>query len=317
MRQTRIVRPVYAESFRCIGPSCEDNCCCQDWRIDVDRATYEKYRTIPPGPLRTLIDASILLSPDATQGSNPDRFAQIRLSPANPCPLLSADRLCQVQVEFGEAYLPKVCANYPRRIHSIDGLEEKPPALSCPEAARLVLLNPYLLASFEEHPRLATWDDSPKTSHRLGYYFWPLREFSLGLLRNRDYPLWQRMFLLGSFSRRLDSIVQDGRDRGLPALLRDFSAAVAAGSLRSSMETIPADPALQFDFLLRLVMQRLDSAYRSPRLVESLNAFIRGVGYGSETTSRARSHSTPRPINATSCPSSRNTRTFWRTTCST
>ena len=284
MRQSRIVRPVYAERFRCIGSDCEDSCCCQDWRVDIDRAAYEKYQTIPPGALRTLIDDCVIRSTEVAAASHPDYFAQIRVSPSTPCPLLSADRLCRMQTELGETYLPKVCASYPRRIHTIDSLEESPLSLSCPEAARLVLLDPDLLASNEARPHEVHWDDGATAAHGLRYYFWPLREFSLGLVRNRAYPLWQRMFLLGSFSRRLNAFAQDPSNRGLPAFLRDFSAAVDAGTLRSSMNGIPADLALQFDFLLRLVAQHLNAVNRNPRMVETLQAFIRGVGYGSEAT---------------------------------
>jgi lysine-N-methylase len=188
-------------------------------------------------------------------------------------------------VELGEAYLSKACAHYPRRILTIDNIVESPPSLSCPEAARLVLLNPSLMETYDPAAHIAVWNDSQKSAHPLQYFFWPLREFSFSLIRNRAYPLWQRIFLLGSFSRRLNAIAHDAKpDSCVPAVLRDFSAAVGSGTLRSSMEVIPANPALQFDFLLRLVLQRLDGVHRNPRLIETLNAFILGVDYGREAT---------------------------------
>jgi lysine-N-methylase len=275
---------VYAEKFRCIGPACDDNCCSQDWRVDIDRPTWDKYQTLPAGSLRTRIDASIHLAPESAQAEDPDHFAQLLISPTHPCPMLSHERLCQIQVELGEGYLSKVCVTYPRRTLTIDNIHESPLSLSCPEAARLVLLDPSLMEAYDAHSSYYQWDDSQKILRPLKYYLWPLREFAVHLIRNRSYPLWQRMFLLGSFSRRLSLIVRSELDRSIPTLLRDFSAAVNAGALRPSMETIPADPALQFDFLLRLVVQRLARVSQNSRLIETLDAFVCGVGFEPEST---------------------------------
>jgi lysine-N-methylase len=60
--RTRLLRPEYAERFRCISPTCEDSCCV-GWRVDIDKATYMKYQSISPGSLRVLIDANIVLMP--------------------------------------------------------------------------------------------------------------------------------------------------------------------------------------------------------------------------------------------------------------
>jgi len=70
LRKTRLIRPEYAEQFRCIGPACEDSCCV-GWRVDIDQATYEKYQTVSPEPLRVLIDASIVRSPEGPDGKKP------------------------------------------------------------------------------------------------------------------------------------------------------------------------------------------------------------------------------------------------------
>jgi lysine-N-methylase len=90
-----------------------------------------------------MIDASVLLMPETVK---PPAFARIRMDEANQCPLLSEDRLCRIQAEFGEPFLSHTCATYPRVIHSIGDIRETALTLSCPEAARLVLLNPDLPA---------------------------------------------------------------------------------------------------------------------------------------------------------------------------
>ncbi len=259
------------------------------WRVGIDQGTYEKYQTIPAGPLRTLIDANILRNPEGAEGPRPAAFAHIQLTSFFRCPFLNEERLCQIQAEQGEEYLSKVCSTYPRTAHTIDGLEEKTLSLSCPEAARLVLLDPHLLrAPGKRGGHQMNWDDGAEGNGPLRGYFWPIREFAIALVQNRAYPLWQRMFLLGVFCRRLDALVLGTLERGFPGLLRDFSAAVGSGSLRTAMEAIPSDLALQLDMVLRLVNLRMPTGqkqFMSFRFLEGLRAFVEGIGHRPEVSS--------------------------------
>jgi lysine-N-methylase len=282
LRHTPIIRPVYSDDFHCIGPACEDSCCV-GWTVNIDRATYEKYRTIPESPLRSLVDANVLRkSPDAA-AQDDAAYASIRMTQSRECPFLTEERLCRIQAERGESYLSHTCANFPRAIYFIDGVEDKTLTLACPEAARLILLNPNLLASRGTGGYQFNWDDAEKTETSLRFLFWPIREFSIGLIRNRAFPLWQRMFLLGTFSRRLEALANGPSERGFVPFLRDFTAAVKAGSLQATMETIPADLPLQLDLVLELVKLNVGGLRVSPRFNGVLEDFAAGVGYGRET----------------------------------
>jgi len=323
--QSRLIRPEYSENFRCIGSACEDTCC-QGWGIPVDRAAYEKYRNLPASPLRTLIQINCLIAPAGAicrDGSGqvvpgPAAFAKIRMTASNQCPMLSEDGLCRIQTEWGETFLPNVCASYPRIAHTIDGIEEKARALSCTEAARLVLLNPGLFTSHQSVASLRgptdapyqqlfyketfskeTFSKQPRGSDTAGQggslrsnfwnmfwnMFWPIRECVIALVRNRSYPLWQRLFLLGILCRRLDSIGENELELPVLAFLRDFEGSIANGSLRTAMEameTLPADCALQLDVVLRLAGM-LDFKAQ-PRFVECIEAFKAGIRSGTGAT---------------------------------
>jgi lysine-N-methylase len=284
-------RPTYAERFRCIGSACEDTCC-QGWSVPVDRAAWDKYQSLPESPLRVLIDASLVPSgADAVvdckakgAAANPAVFAMIRMNQQNQCPLLSEDHLCRIQSEVGESFLSYTCATYPRIAASIDGVVETSLALSCPEAARIVLLTPDLLSPVPEpHARVQAavnlqQDDS------LQAWFLPIREVALAVVRNRAYPLWQRMFLLGVFCRRLDSIAKGKLQRSIPAYLGDFETAVASGALRVSMDALPMDRNAQLDVVLRLAGLMLHKSNVRPRFVECIQAFTAGIGNGPGAT---------------------------------
>ena len=234
------------------------------------------------------------------------------MTASNQCPMLSGDGLCRIQTEFGEIFLPNICAAYPRIAHTIDGIEEKALALSCPEAARLVLLNPGLFTSRQSVPSLRGPMDAPyqqlfyeepnasdtagqggslgsnfgnMSRNKLWNMFWPIRECVLGLVRNRSYPLWQRLFLLGILCRRLDGIGKNELDLPVLAFLRDFEGLIAHGSLRTAMEamaTLPADCALQLDLVLRLAGILYPNT--QPRFVECIEAFKSGIGNGPGAT---------------------------------
>jgi lysine-N-methylase len=269
------LRAAYALSFRCIGSACEDTCC-QGWSVPIDQQAYEKYQRLPASPLRALIDASTLTMP---QDAKPASFAKIQMNGANQCPLLTAERLCRIQTELGEGFLPHTCTAYPRIAISIGGIEETALALSCPEAARLVLLSPKLLTAAEHSGRELT-----ASAHSLLGWFQPIRQAILTLLCNRAYPLWQRLFLLGVFCRRLDSIVSGELQRSIPAFLGDFEATVASGSLIASMEALPLDRPAQLDVVLRLAGILLHRSNVRPRFVECVQAFTAGIGNGPGAT---------------------------------
>jgi lysine-N-methylase len=289
-------RLTYAESFRCIGSACEDTCC-QGWNVPIDQATYEKFLQLPTSPLRSMLDANILtVPPDAVDEkfARPGSFAQIRMDGQNRCSLLTEESLCHIHASLGEGFLPRICANYPRIVNEIDGFEETALALSCPEATRLVLLNPKLLAPvLLAQERLAATGEprcepaaAAATDGRLSLLPWfrPIRQVVLALVGNRAYPLWQRLFLLGVFCRRLDAIASGELQRSIPAFLADFEATVTSQSLLTAMESLPRDCAAQLDVVLRLAGMLLHRSNVRPRFVECVQAFTAGIGNSPDAT---------------------------------
>jgi lysine-N-methylase len=231
--------------------------------------------------LHGLIDASILVN---HEGAPANRFATIQMTSANQCPLLSEDRLCRIHAEHGEAFLPHTCAVYPRVVNAVGDIEEEALTLSCPEAARLVLLHSDLLNSGETGPFLLESEPAQAVSDAgsVHAWFWPLREFVLELVRNRDYPLWQRLFLLGIFSKLFDARVEV--EESIAELLRNFVVEVASGSLRAKMDALPSDPGRQLDAVLRFAGILNEKCNPRPRFLACVQAFTAGIGNGPGAT---------------------------------
>jgi hypothetical protein len=134
------LRPQYVDSFRCIGPTCEDTCC-QGWSVPIDQATYEKYAVIESMKPHL---GTIVPNPEGAKRSD---FARIRTTSTSACFFLDEERLCSIQRQHGPSLLSNTCATYPRSIGIHSGVEERSLSLSCPEAARLTLLHDSLLGS--------------------------------------------------------------------------------------------------------------------------------------------------------------------------
>ncbi len=216
------------------------------------------------------------------------RYARIQLTASYTCPFLSPNRLCGIQQEHGDLYLSDVCATYPRLTQRIDGLRETTLLLSCPEAARLVLLNPELIPSdgaatgnLPRYHRFAGMGSQRARANGSPHqFFWEVREFTLLLLRDRAYPLWQRLFLLGMFCKRLNEITRSQQLDLTPQLLYEFAEFIAKGTLRPAMDGMPVQTAPQLQVVLEMTAQYLQITDPSQaRLRECVQDFLEAIHY--------------------------------------
>ncbi len=121
-----IVKPDFYDSFTCLAGRCPDSCC-QEWEVDVDAATAQKYLRL-----------SGALGDSLRQHLYPDGD-NYRLQIENRrCPMWRQDGLCRIQAELGHDALCKTCREFPRISHDYDDFVELGLEMSCPEAARLL-----------------------------------------------------------------------------------------------------------------------------------------------------------------------------------
>ncbi len=277
------LRPQYAKTFRCIGSECEDTCC-HGFAVAIDQATYQRYERSPKfQPL--LKTHFVAITPHPTEAA----YARIQLTPEFKCPFLTAERLCGIQQEHGSDYLSEMCLSYPRASRRIDGLIEKALYLSCPEAARLVLLNPNLLTP----ERGAAGGRSPylqflqmgaravRTNANPHQFLWEIRGLTLLLIRERSYPLWQRLFILGVLCQRLNEVIARRENALIPQLLQNFAHLILEGRLRSVMDGIP-ETGSQAALVMEVIRRHRAMQMGEPALVrfrECVEDFLKGIGF--------------------------------------
>ena len=273
----KVRQPQYFDSFRCIGADCEDTCCA-GWGIPVDQKTYEKYQNlaacrIADKPLSSLVE----INPARSSAGD---FAKIRLD-GERCPALHKD-LCAIQETLGESYLPDLCSKYPRVLNASGSVVERSLHLSCPEAARLVLNDPGAMVFRERTEDLpphhsgslnSIADDADDRMYRI-------RTLMFELIQQRTLPLWQRIISLGFAVDRLAGVGM----ADAVTVLEDYLNSLRQGSFDSIFKALKADPAVQLETVLDLVVSRIGTDYTSPRFLECYKDFMRGLAWTPEST---------------------------------
>ena len=129
--------PAYLHRFHCIGSACEETCC-NGWQIDMEKATFQRYKSIPIKALATQVESCVTKLPNPSSR----RYAVIKLDDKGNCPLLDAQQLCGLHSQLGPEYLSHTCRDYPRSFSRNGNAMGAHASLSCPETARLALLAP-------------------------------------------------------------------------------------------------------------------------------------------------------------------------------
>jgi lysine-N-methylase len=280
-------QPEYYAKFRCIGSDCEDTCCAGSG-VAIDKETYEKYRACPDPELKPLLDEKVQKN---SESQSDQTYALVVLN-GSVCPFLTEKRLCAIQQGLGEDYLSRACYTYPRAMSRVDGILERSLYLSCPEAARLVLLNPegIKLAELEAEqdnrfhgfPELDSSD--PAYPAKPYGQFIAVRAFTISLLQNRNYPIWKRLIILGMFCDELNKLPGLGRVEAVKGLISSFSEAIATHQFEDTLQNIPLQPALQVTFLIKSLEHRVSTDYTGPRFLECYKQFLEGIGYSAGVT---------------------------------
>ncbi|WP_318462998.1 flagellin lysine-N-methylase [Photobacterium leiognathi] len=189
-----IITPEYIKNFSCIADKCEDHCC-HSWDISIDKSTYQ---------FMTQKSALKVKSADVimrTKGDTSPYYAKIKLNGDGVCPFREESGLCEVHKEHGHKRLSQTCQSYPR-ISTIRGnKKEHNLSLSCPEAARQILLNP---ASMQFHQENVTDDAFKANNCTRPNWHAEVQQFLVDVLFLNDISLEQRLFYIGMTLRLIE-----------------------------------------------------------------------------------------------------------------
>ena len=251
------MQPAVYESFQCIAEACEDTCC-EGWGISVDKATFEKYQGQPDGDLGVKLQQLVRI-----QNPNNDlAYASIQLTDGR-CPFFE-DSLCSIQKQLGKDYLGHACASYPRILNTFDGQPERSLDLSCPEAARLVLLDRRPLQFSRGFAGCGSAAG--------------VRKLVLEILRDRRHAVAERLRLVGWICGQWSEfeaapVPEEARVRFLENWARSPRGHFHAPGPRLAA----ANPASQLAIVLDLLAARIHLDYSSARALALYREFVEGL----------------------------------------
>jgi len=222
--------------------------------------------------------------------SNNDNYARINLNgPA--CPFL-AEGWCSIQKKLGEEYLSIMCSMYPRVMNVVDDTLQRSLDLSCPEAARVVLLDPEPMRFDEEEgaardPRLgnlsilSTTDETSPKPYR---HFREIRAFVIWLLQYRAYPLWNRLAILASLCDQLQQLTETGQQAQTPEVLKAYRDGVERGLFDQPLQSHRPQHVKQLELVLELIVGRISSDFTAPRLRDCYQKFMDSMAWTADVS---------------------------------
>ena len=225
-----------------------------------------------------------------TSSSSGDNYARINLNgPA--CPFLD-EGLCGIQKKLGEEYLSIMCSAYPRVMNVVDDVLQRSLDLSCPEAARIVLLDPNPM-EFDEaegplhDPRLAhlsVLHTSNGKSDKPYQHFREIRSCVIWLLQSRANPLWKRLVILGSLCDQLQELAIAGGNAQIPEVLDAYREGVGRDAFDAALNIHHPQPAAQLELVLELIVGRISSDFTAPRLLACYQKFMDAMQWTAQSS---------------------------------
>lgn len=195
--------PKYLKDFKCIGGKCSDSCCI-GWDVDIDKSSFREYYKVKDQELKKMFQKN-LYNNDNYSSDNID-YGKMKLKSQKRCPFLDDDNYCIIHSKLGEGYLSNVCTSFPRILNIVDGVYEMTLDVSCPEAARMILLNEegialeYNKIILGKH--IVSSEINTKNKECKGtplMYYNEILEKSIEIIKDRNYVIEQRLYMLGQF----------------------------------------------------------------------------------------------------------------------
>ncbi|WP_256759104.1 flagellin lysine-N-methylase [Cohnella sp. WQ 127256] len=278
--ENKAIVPSYMEKFTCIGSKCEDTCCGK-WKIFVEKDIYEQFSQLSDEPVANKFINSINpLNIDIQSYW----YGTIRMLDDGLCPMLTETKLCSIQAELGEDYLPTICTTFPRTLNEVNGKHELSFDLGCPEAARIALLNENGIQFVEAEVDTKLFlggkiDNITNETETLSTYFWPIRVFTIQTLQNRDYSFEDRLILLGLFSYELNSIVNQGKLNRIPKLIEDITHSIVNGEFKEYLTVIPIQWTSKLVLFNEFVKDKIEYGIGNQNYHECFINSLEGLNY--------------------------------------
>lgn len=190
--------PLFYKDFRCLAGAWYN--CCGGWEVAFNKKEYLRLkRSVKSGEMEEILSNGMSRLRKHELGD--DFYARFTVGAGGVCPFQSEDGLCRLQLECGEAVLPEVCREYPRKAIYTAAAKEMSLSPSCEAVLAMLWDLPQGLDFWEEPLPKQEWR-TMQTPPRLAR-FADIRSFCIDVLQERSLRLSRRVLLLGVLIQRL------------------------------------------------------------------------------------------------------------------
>jgi lysine-N-methylase len=278
MTVSKALNPEYVKNFNCIGSDCEDTCCA-GWGIMIDRKTYKKYKKIKDEEFKQIFNTGIKR---IKENPSDKSYAVMNLNEKNQCHFLTKEGLCKIHRDYGESYLCTTCSVYPRVTNYINNIFETSLTPSCPEAARLILLNSEgitfeFIETSEEVKYVANVHHDKTSKDSLKNYFSEIRRTIITILQDNRYDISERLILMGMLSERLEMLYKKFEPHQVSDVLKSYLLLMDKGIDKSFFEELTKKEILLLDICNILMSNRLKHEIKNDRYVNVVEETLEGL----------------------------------------
>lgn len=280
----KVLKPFYYDDFKCIGGECIDNCCGNNWRIDIDEKTYKKYKKLK-GQMGKKINKNISRK---RRNANYLQYGKIILK-NNKCSLLSEDGLCTIHGSLGENYLCNTCKKYPRYIKKYGEIYERNLSISCPEVARYIIKSKDNFSFNLEDEKLSDLDKDyifdGKYNEKIYNILWDARSLSMEIIQFKEIEIWKRISFFKMLTDKVQNIINEKQYDNYEEVLNDFREQITNINVICSLDKISVIPDVKVKFIQSALQVRanegLDNNKFSNLIIEYNELFYKNSDFKS------------------------------------
>lgn len=260
----KVLKPFYYDDFKCIGGQCIDNCCGNNWRIDIDEKTYKKYKKLK-GEWGKKINSNI-----SRKRSNPNylQYGKINLK-NNKCSLLSEDGLCTIHGSLGENYLCNTCKKYPRDIKKYGEIYERNLSISCPEVARYIIKSKDNFSFNLEDEKLSDLDKdyivNNKYNEKLYNILWDARSLAMEIIQFKEIEIWKRISFFKMLTDKVQNIINEKQYDNYEEVLNNFREQITNIDVINSLDKISVISDVKIKFIQSALQIRINEGINNEK----------------------------------------------------
>lgn len=268
----KVLKPFYYDDFKCIGGQCIDNCCSNNWRIDIDEKTYKKYRKMK-GQMGKKINNNI-----SRNRSNPNylQYGKINLK-NNKCSLLSEDGLCTIHGSLGENYLCNTCKKYPRDIKKYGEIYERNLSISCPEVAGYIIKSKDNFSFNLEDEKLSDLDKdyivNNKYNEKLYNILWDTRSLAMEIIQFKEIEIWKRISFFKMLTDKVQNIINEKQYDNYEEVLNNFREQITNIDVINSLDKISVISDVKVKFIQSALQVRANQGINNEKFDNLLKEY--------------------------------------------